>query len=104
MKLTSYIGTYQKDIKAFLLITIIYSALLYVFWGHMGDLLIDCGREPFLSEEVLKGKLLFKDHIIFFGPLAYYIQALLFKIFGIHLNVLYAAGAFNAYIVLLLVI
>lgn len=102
MKLTTYISTYKKDIVAFSSIAFIYSILLIFFWGYMGDLLVDCGREPFLSEEVLKGKLLYKDHIIFFGPLAYYIQALLFKIFGVHLNVIYAAGAFNAFIVLLL--
>lgn len=102
MKLTHYISTYKKDFIAFTSIAFIYSILLAFFWGYMGDLLIDCGREPFLSQEVLKGKLLYKDHIIFFGPLAYYIQALLFKIFGVHLNVIYAAGAFNTFIVLLL--
>jgi len=61
-------------------------------WGHWGDFQIDNGRELYVPVSILHGKLLYRDIWYMYGPLAPYLQALLFRIFGIHLNVLYGFG------------
>ena len=61
-------------------------------WGHWGDFQIDNGRELYVPAEILKGKLLFRDLWYMYGPLAPYFKALLFRIFGVQLTVLYVFG------------
>lgn len=61
-------------------------------WGHWGDFQVDCGREIYVPASILQGKMLYRDIWYMYGPLAPYFQALLFLIFGIHLNVLYLFG------------
>src|SRR6266852_7642784 len=63
-----------------------------VYLGHWGDCQIDNGRELYVPVSILHGKLLYRDIWYMYGPLAPYLQALLFRIFGIHLNVLYGFG------------
>jgi hypothetical protein len=61
-------------------------------WAHWGDFQIDNGREIYVPAAILQGKLLFRDLWYMYGPLAPYVQALLFRIFGVHLLVLYLFG------------
>jgi hypothetical protein len=68
------------------------SFLAWFTWGHWGDFQIDNGREIYVPVAILQGKLLFRDIWYMYGPLAPYVQALLFRIFGIHLTVLYLFG------------
>ncbi len=63
-----------------------------LFFNRQGDFMVDVGREFYLSKEVAMGKLLYKDIFNIYGPLAYQINAVLFKIFGFHTNVLVVAG------------
>ena len=67
-------------------------ALLWYTWGHWGDFQIDNGRELYVPAEILKGKLLFRDLWYMYGPLAAYVNAGLFRLFGVHLTVLYYFG------------
>src|SRR5258708_16616853 len=67
-------------------------ALAWYTWGHWGDFQIDNGRELYVPAEILKGKLLFRDLWYMYGPLAPYLKALLFRIFGVHLTVLFIFG------------
>lgn len=67
-------------------------AMAWYTWGHWGDFQIDCGREFYVPAAILKGKLLFRDLWYMYGPLAPYCKALLFRIFGVHLTVLYLFG------------
>ena len=67
-------------------------ALAWYTWGHWGDFQIDNGRELYVPAEILKGKLLFRDLWYMYGPLAPYLKAMLFRIFGVHLTVLYVFG------------
>src|SRR5258707_9464656 len=67
-------------------------ALAWYTWGHWGDFQIDNGRALYVPAEILKGKLLFRDLWYMYGPLAPYLKALLFRIFGVHLTVLYIFG------------
>jgi len=68
------------------------AALAWYTWGHWGDFQIDNGRELYVPAEIVKGKLLFRDLWYMYGPLAPYLKALLFRIFGVQLTVLYALG------------
>lgn len=67
-------------------------ALAWYTWGHWGDFQIDNGREIYVPAAILKGKLLFRDLWYMYGPLAPYLKALLFRIFGVHLTVLFTLG------------
>lgn len=67
-------------------------ALAWYTWGHWGDFQIDSGRELYVPAEILKGKMLFRDLWYMYGPLAPYVQAFLFWIFGVQLTVLYVFG------------
>jgi hypothetical protein len=68
------------------------AALAWYTWGHWGSFQIDNGRELYVPAEILKGKLLFRDLWYMYGPLAPYLKALLFRIFGVQLTVLYLLG------------
>lgn len=63
-----------------------------LFFNKQGDFMVDVGREFYLSKEVALGKLLYKDIFNIYGPLSYQINAILFKIFGFHTDVMVVAG------------
>ena len=67
-------------------------ALAWYTWGHWGDFQIDNGREIYVPSAILRGKLLYRDLWYMYGPLAPYLKAFLFWIFGVHLTVLYLFG------------
>ncbi len=69
---------------------------LLIFGGHYSGILIDFGREVYYPQEILNGKILYKDLFNIYGPLAYQINAILYKIFGIKLSTLYGAGIFTS--------
>ncbi|MBO6183790.1 MAG: hypothetical protein J6O88_03730, partial [Chryseobacterium sp.] len=66
---------------------------LVFFLGHYSGILIDFGREVYYPEQILNGRVLYKDLFNIYGPLAYQINAILYKIFGIKLSTLYGSGA-----------
>jgi hypothetical protein len=68
------------------------TALAWYTWGHWGDFQVDCGREIYAPTALLSGKLLYRDLWYCYGPLAPYLQALLFRIYGVHLVVLFGLG------------
>src|SRR5574344_2083671 len=84
------------DLKNILLLVGISLLIIFVAIGHWGNLIIDCGREVYIPTEILKGKVLYKDIFDIYGPLAYYFNAFLFKLFGVNLNVLYISGSICA--------
>lgn len=65
---------------------------LLIFCGHYSGILIDFGREVFYPQQILENKALYKDLFNIYGPLAYQINAILYKIFGAKLSTLYGAG------------
>jgi hypothetical protein len=75
-----------------LVIVLVACGMAWHTWGHWGDFQIDNGRELYIPAAILKGKLLFRDLWYMYGPLAPYLKALLFRVFGVHLTVLYTFG------------
>ena len=78
--------------KYLLLLWVFCIAGLIIFCGHYSNILIDFGREVYYPEQILKGKVLYKDLFNIYGPLSYQINAVLYKIFGAKLSTLYGAG------------
>ena len=70
---------------------------LLIFTGHYADILLDVGREVYYPVRILKGKILYKDLFVIYGPSAYLMNAFLYKIFGVNLTILYIAGALCSY-------
>lgn len=79
--------------KYLIILWIITSIGLVLFLGHCSNILIDIGREVFYPEQILSGKLLFKDIFNIYGALAYQINAILYAIFKTNLTSLYISGA-----------
>ncbi len=91
----------KEDNICLIVLTIIYIVFTAMFWGRFGNPIVDSGREAFIPYAMAYlGKVLFKDLICIYGPLPYYLNAFIFKIFSPHLNVLYFLGAFASYIFL----
>lgn len=65
---------------------------LTLFLGHYSGILIDFGREVYYPEQILQGKVLYKDLFNIYGPLSYQVNAVFYKIFGAKLSTLYGAG------------
>lgn len=91
----SPLETTGRDVSVWLargVIVAVACGMAWYTWGHWGDFQIDCGRELYVPSAILKGKLLFRDIWYMYGPLAPYLKALLFWLFGVHLTVLYLFG------------
>lgn len=81
----------------------IFLCLMFIFFGkQIGHVIIDSGREVYFPEEMLNGKILYKDIFNIFGPLSYQINAVFYKVFGVSLNVLRFAGFLNATLIVYL--
>lgn len=62
-------------------------------WGKWGDLIIDCGMDLEDARMLLEpGHTLYVNPLYPYGPLIPHFNALLFKLFGVHLNVFIVAG------------
>jgi len=90
-----------KEISVYVSLTLVFSLCVFIFWGHLGNPVIDCGREAYVPKAMLEGSLLFKDILCIYGPFSYIFNALTYKFFGIHLNTLWATGTFFAFLILI---
>ena len=85
----------------FLALAAIGSVMLFMSWRRWADILIDFGAELYVPWQVSNGKVLYKDIAYHFGPLSPYLNAFLFKVFGVHLMTI---AVFNIVLVLTLAI
>jgi hypothetical protein len=81
---------------ALLGLAVLWGVRLYTTWETWGSLSIDSGHEMYVPAVLAEGKMLYRDVWYMHGPLAPYFNSWLFRIFGIHLNVLYWAGSLAA--------
>src|ERR1043166_2212861 len=70
----------------------VYLLLVVISCKRWANPIVDCGREMYVPWQITTGKMLYRDLFWMYGPLVPYWHALLFKLFGLHLNVLYAVG------------
>jgi hypothetical protein len=66
--------------------------LCFWTWAQWGNLTIDVGREMYVPAELNRGRVLYRDVMYPYGPLIPYWHALLYRLFGTHLNVLYGTS------------
>lgn len=99
----SYLYANKEELKTLFLLLIVYVIFALVLAPYCGKLLIDCGREAFIPQQMLQGKVLYRDIFNIFGPFSYQMTAVLYKIFGVNLNVLFVIGTINAGIIIFLV-
>lgn len=90
----------NNDVKYLILIWILLVLALIPTYAHHGNLIVDCGREAYYPTQILLGKVLYKDIFNIYGPFSYMFNALLFKFFGINLNVLYLSGCVCAFLII----
>lgn len=83
-----------------ILFNIIILLTFIIGYGHFGDIMVDSFREAYIPSEVVKGQVLYKNIFTIYAPFAYLFNALLFKIFGVRLGVLYGAGLLATYLIL----
>jgi hypothetical protein len=69
---------------------------LALSWRKWGDVSVDTGRELDLPRRLAEGQLLYRDARFYYGPLAPYLNALLYRVFGVQLDVLVWAGIASA--------
>ena len=81
-----------KDNKYLIFLWLFCILGLLFFCGHYQGILIDFGREVYYPQRILQGKILYKDLFNIYGPLAYQINAVLYKFFGAKLSTLYGVG------------
>lgn len=61
-------------------------------WGRWGDVVTDVGRELDTALQLAQGRRLYQDVRSYYGPLAPYVNAALFRLFGASVEVLAVAG------------
>ena len=79
-----------------LLLTALCALQLYSNWETWGNLTTDSGRELYVSLIAKDGGTLYRDAWYPYGPAAPYTNAVLFRIFGLHLLVFYSVGTISA--------
>ena len=84
-------------------IIVLFIAMLIASWQRWTQPLIDHGREMNLPARILAGERLYTDVQFLYGPFAPHFNALLYRIFGIHLSVLKISGAVCAVLILLMI-
>ncbi len=75
---------------------LLFVLLLALTWLKWGDPVVDTGRELEIPWKIASGDLLYRDMAYNYGPSAPYLNALLLKLFGVHLTVIVFGGALAA--------
>ncbi len=80
------------DKLAWLVLAALFVFMLAATWQRWTHPIIDHGREMNLPTRILTGEKLYVDLLYYYGPFAPYFNALLYRVFGIHLSTLHASG------------
>ncbi len=91
----------KQDLIALAIIFCVFTFLLIMQWGKWGNPFVDSSREIYIPTLILQGKVLYKDILNLYGPMSYQLNALLFWLFGVNVNVLYAGGVISSVIIIL---
>ena len=81
---------------ALTLLVLLWAWQLHATWGAWGNVTIDSGHEMYIPALLAQGKMLYRDVWFMYGPASAYFNSYLFRLFGIHLSVLYWAGSLSA--------
>ena len=76
--------------------------MLLISWRRWTSLLVDTGREMDLPLRLLRGELLYRDIHYLYPPLSPYFNALLYRVFGVQLEVLNVSGVLFSLVIVAL--
>lgn len=93
----------RRDALSLLTLAALFAVMLTGTWQRWTQPIIDHGREMNLPARLLAGEQLYTDVQFLYGPFAPYFNASLYRLFGIHLNVLHLSGGVCAAIIVLLI-
>lgn len=88
----------KTDLINLLIIGLLIIVGFLIFHGCFNGILTDKGREMLFPAAILDGKVLYKDILCIYFPLAFQINALGYKIFGINVQTLEMFNTINAII------
>lgn len=88
---------------ALLALAVLFGAMISASWQRWTQPLLDHGREMNLPARLLAGEQLYTDVQFLYGPFAPYLNALLYRVFGVHLATLQVSGAVCALLILALI-
>ena len=86
-----------------LALAVLFGVVLAATWQRWTHPIIDHGREMNVPLRILAGERLYIDISYFYGPFAPYFNALLYHLFGVHLNTLHASGMVCAVLTLVMI-
>lgn len=93
----------KRDLPWVAFIVVSFAGGLAVSWERWGNPLVDCGREMNQPLRLASGEMLYSGVRHIYGPLSPYVNAVLYRICGASLGVLYADGIFTAIVILAMV-
>jgi hypothetical protein len=93
----------MKPLYAVLILIVLFAAVTGVSWETWANPVIDGGREMNAPLRLLRGETLYSQIYYLYGPVTPFFNAFLYKLFGVHLNVLYAAGLAGSLMLVLMV-
>lgn len=88
---------------AVLVLLILFAVMSAVSWQMWANPVIDGGREMNAPLRLLRGETIYSQVYYLYGPVAPLFNAFLYKLLGIHLNTLYAAGMAGSLLLVLLI-
>lgn len=91
----------MKPLHAVLILIALFVALVVVSWLTWANPVIDSGREMNAPLRILQGETLYSQVYYLYGPAAPWFNAFLYRVFGAHLNTLYAAGMIGSLLLVL---
>ena len=97
-------GTHRRwlrtDALALAVVLASFAVGMALTWQRWGSPLIDCGREMNQPLRLLRGERLYADITHYYGPLAPVLNAALYRIVGVSLDTLRAAGTLATLVIL----
>jgi len=103
MKQPVFIWVWRKGWITCGLLILSFVYALHVSWLKWGDLIVDSGREMYVPLRLAEGAVLYRDIFYLYGPFSPYLHAVLFRLFGVHLDVLIWSGICSAALTVFLV-
>lgn len=95
-----FITKNKTDIICYSFILFFFLFLCFLYWGKLGNLIVDYGRETYVSIAISNGGVLYKNIFNIYSPLGYQLNAIIYQIFGEKFSVLYSVGAINTLVIL----
>jgi len=77
-------------------VIVTFIAMLVVSWRRWTSMIVDIGRETDLPFRIMNGEMLYRDVHYIYPPFSPYFNALLYRVFGPHLDTLILGGIFFA--------